>query len=884
MTTPAAGPDTELLRAMVHRVDPRDPGAFNNLGVLYHTRGLYAEAVDAFLRALDIDPRLRSAARNLEIAATQPGACDPRLAQLASRLAADSDDRVARREQARLLRLVARMDDARQALDRLIAEDPDDAAALLERALVEQRVGDLRRAQRWLERAVNAGAGAEAQLLLAEVLYQRGANEQALELVDKLLVQDATIAGAHRLRGFVLGDMGRHVEALTSAREAARLDPALETVSGDLLLHATAADSAPLLSIDPEGTLALYGLGLAFRQRGYFREARRELERARAAGEDARLVEHALAELDLVTGDAASARARYEALLSAGGSARLWTEHGVACHQAGDVAAAAHSYRRALHLDPRHVLASNNLGVALADAGDAQAATEAFERAASLDAAYTLPRLNLARLESMRGDHGAALARLRELVAFRPAEADAWHAMGTVLAQRERWAEARDAFVAAIEHRPAHAEARYALGQVLAQLGDDDGAVRETEQALGLAALRVEGRLRVGIALQEECPDAVGTLDLLRVVGGTPLAGVTVSAATLDTLLPESDAALPSHADATAPEPDAATRARALVETATAFAQRGLHGEAVDRFRDARLLLESAGTVDVAHRGLWRRAALGEARAHCLMGRAHAAQAVARQLCIDEPRDAEAGVLLAAALHAAEEQPATVQRTLRDAIARGVQSAALWHFAGDLAHAMGDDTLALDCWRQAVAADPARPSPRVAIARLLRRQGRLDVAHAELAAALEVAPMWRDALLECARLQQQAGDLIAARRALAGYAAGAPTDLEALALLADVLAAEQRDEDARVVVDRVLRHDPAHAAARFFDGVLLARRGHRRLAVQRWGQLLAVPRDEAWAARARAALDEVDTVAAFRDERESRVPGDGVTALVAQVA
>lgn len=851
MLSPAAGSEAELLRAMVHHVDPRDPGAFNNLGVLYHTRGLYAEAVDAFLRALDLDPNLRSAARNLEIAAAQPGACEPRLAQLTARLAADADDRDARREQARLLRLVARMDAARQALDTLIAEDPDDAGPLYERALIEQRVGDLRRAQRWLERAVNAGAGNDAALLLAEVLYQRGANEQALEAVDALIARDDSIAAAHRLRGFVLGDMGRHTEALASAREAATRDPALESVPGDLLLRTTGYGdiASPMLTVDPEGTFAHYGLGLAFRQRGYFREARREFERARSRGEDARLVEHALAELDLVTGDAASARSRYESLLAAGATARLWVEHGVACHQAGDVAGAAHSYRRALHLDPRHVLASNNLGVALADRGDVQAATEAFERAASLDATATLPRLNLARLEAQRGETGAAIARLRELVAFRPTEADAWHALGTVLAHRERHEEARAAFVTAIEHRPAHAEARFALAQVLSALGDDDGAARETEQALGVAALRIEGRLAVGIALQQECPDAVGTLDLLRVVGGTPLAGITVAASALDTLLPEAPtAALAS------PVVDTAERAARAMARAAEFALRGLHGESVERFREARELLADGAAPDA-----WRRAALGEARAHCLLGRAHLAQGVLRQLTVQFPEDPEAGVLLAASLHDAEEAPELVLRTLHDALRRDIASGALLHFAGDLAQRVSDGDLALSCWRRALAVDPSRPSPRVAIARVLRERGMLLPARLELAAALVVAPGWRDAVLELARLQQQAGEFSAARVTLATHASSTPTDLEALALLADVLVAEARDDDARVVVDRVLRHDPANGQARFLDGMLLARRGHRRQATQRWGALLET-RDEEWAARARAALDMLDAV------------------------
>jgi tetratricopeptide (TPR) repeat protein len=867
-TPPTAGRDVELLRAMLSRVDQHDPGAFNNLGVLYHTRGLHAEAVEAFRRALAIDPRMRTAARNLEIAAAQPCACDARLAELATRLANDPEDREALLERARLSRLMGRRDEARQQLDALIAEDPDDAAALFERGLVEQREGDLRKAQRWLERAVNAGAGPDAALLLAEVLYQRGQNEQALAAVDALLVDQPQLADAHRLRGFVLGDMGHHDEALAAAKHAAALNPALETLEGDLSLAQTHASPSPALShalsaavthaplaadgtpavlaVESGATLAHYGLGLAFRQRGYFREARREFDRAAARGEDARLVSHALAELDLIDGDAASARARYRALLDQEETARWWNEHGVACHQAGDLPAAAESYRKALFCDARDALAYNNLGVALADAGDAVAAREAFTRAADLDPTLVLARLNLARALARAGDVLAALSLLKEVVMFRPREADAWHTMGVILVQRQRPTDAREAFLQAIEQRPTHAEARFALAQVLAELGDHEGAARETQQALGIASYRAEVRLAVGIALQLECPDAVGAVDLLRVAGGTPLAGVPIEDSALDTLLPEAahDAELLSDAE----------RARRSCEQADDFAARTLHGEAVERYRDARERV----TAQPAHAALWRRAAIGEARSLCLLQRAHAARRLLESLLADTPDDPEVCALTAASWLAAEEGREMVRGVLFRVLRQEVESAALLHFAGDVALRLDDSGLAMAFFRRALALDPSRPSPRVAIARLLRERGDLLAARLELVAALATAPEWRDALIELARLHREAHRLVEARQVLVSHLARVPTDIEALALLAEVLVYEERDADARVVVDRVLRHDPANGAARWYDGLLHVNRGRLRDAQAQW---LALASDTTvaptWRGRAHDALARV---------------------------
>ena len=326
--------ETEVLRALAERIDRTDAGAFNNLGVLYHSKGMHEEAVDALLHAVAIDPRMATAIRNLEVAAECGGACDARLRALAERVAADADDRDAAHEQARLLRLIGRHTEAAQKLDALIAEDPDDTQALLERGLVEQRAGDLRRAQRWFERACNTdGANAMVQLQLAEVMYQRGHNEQALVVLDALLAIDDRLPDAHLLRGFVLGDMGQHEAGMESARRAAALNPTLATREPNLSLRSIAGivSSAPQTRATDSATndmargeMPRYGLGLAFRQRGYFAEARQEFARAVEAGEDVRLARHAMAEVDLITGRPDDAALAYRALIAAHGGKRTF--------------------------------------------------------------------------------------------------------------------------------------------------------------------------------------------------------------------------------------------------------------------------------------------------------------------------------------------------------------------------------------------------------------------------------------------------------------------------------------------------------------------------------------------------------------------------------
>jgi tetratricopeptide (TPR) repeat protein len=864
---PVQGPpgarDVDLLRAMSARIDQRDPGAFNNLGVLYFSKGMYADAVDAFLHALSLDARMRTAARNLEVAAARPGACDARLSDLGRRLDANPDDVQARRDRARLLRLIGRQTDATQQLDALIAEDPDDAASIFERGLIEQRAGDLRRAQRWFERAVNADSGDPIiRLHLAEVLYQRGQNEQALEVLDLALQRDPTLAEAHLLRGFVLGDMGRHDAAIAAARHAGALNPALQSLQPHLSLESTPSVDVVERVAHGESGLARYGLGLAFRQRGYFDEARREFERALQHGEEERLARHALAELDLVAGRSTDAQAAYETLLAQlPDHPRYWNEHGIALHQGGDVAAAAESYRTALRYDPRYGLAYNNLGVALSDLGDQSAAREALLRASELEPTLVRARLNLARWYQQHDESLAALSLLRELVAFHATDADAWHALGTLYQTLLRPDEARDALLRAIELRPRHAEARYALADTLRALGDHDGALRETQLALNESPMRASVRLSVGIDLQRECPDACGALALLSVRGTTPLTGVPLDDGTVASLLPERAIRV---ADAPADIVDPSSAVSRSCDEADAFATRGLHGEAIERYTRAREALDAA-EMSPKHDAYaaWRRAALGEARSRCLLGQGARALPLLKTLGTHDANDAEVLALYAASLSAAMADASAADRVANVDIARRAivrtlrlepESAALMHFVGDVALAIGDGGLALCCYRRALALDPMRPSPRVAIARMLRARGDVLAARLELVAALSALPGWRDAVLELAQVHRDADRPHEALVLLVDHLALMPTDLDALVQLAEVLIRLDRDIDGRVAVGRVLRHDPSHMHALWLDGVLLARQSRVRDAVDRWRRVADSDADATLVARAHEAM------------------------------
>ena len=117
--------DRDVLRSFARRIDPSDAGAHNNLGVLYYNKGLYEEAVAAFMNALELDPKMQVAQRNLEIAYFNTGYYDTRIPELKERLRLRPEDRDARWELGRTLRAARPAARGGRAVPRAAAVHPE---------------------------------------------------------------------------------------------------------------------------------------------------------------------------------------------------------------------------------------------------------------------------------------------------------------------------------------------------------------------------------------------------------------------------------------------------------------------------------------------------------------------------------------------------------------------------------------------------------------------------------------------------------------------------------------------------------------------------------------------------------------------------------------
>jgi tetratricopeptide (TPR) repeat protein len=879
--SPVAGDrDLAVLRSFTRRIDPSDAGAHNNLGVLFFHKELFPEAVASFARALELDPKMAVAQRNLEIAYRQSGFYDRRITELRERLRRHPEDRDARWELARACGAVGQTAEAREEYAAMLAQDARDLGALTQLGLLEQRLGNLEAALSWFERALQIDPGSSViEYHRGEVLYNRGANDGALAALQRAVELNPDNAEAYHLLAFVLGDLQRHGEARAAAKRAARLNPSLTRAQANLALEAREAkplpEAAAPQAVPADGSgdrskLAHFHLATAFRRRGFFVEALREYRLALERGEDHTAVRRAMAEVQLLRGDHAAALELYDQLVEEEpASAKAWNERGIALHQSGHRDEALASYRRALVVEPGHAPAANNVGVVLASLGQAEAAIEAFRDALQLRGDLLPARLNLALLLAHSRRHQLALEAYRHTLEVAPESAMAWNGVGLVLVELQRFEDARNAFARAVEAGPDAAAAHYNLSFTLSHLGEFEGALREVKRALELDPYYVPQKYLLALDL----PDAEPALEVApEQAVQRPFEGgeeeFVFDPRLLDSLFAELKPPGPLVAAERARDADdpftlardyvskglfehaaaeitravgrGADRAEGAVLAGEVFVRRRLFGEALERYREALQL-----SPDHA------RARAGEMRCLLALGLVAEAAPLAERLRAAAPDDVDAALLVAEA-RSRSGDPAGALDVLRQAQARSPERADVRKLLGDVARAVGDGDVARDAYRGALDLDPAYVEVWVEYGRLCERRGDAPEAEQAYRQALARLPSYAVAALALARLLHEEGRGAEAMEVLIGVLARDPYDQEALVLLTRVLLDRGMEGDARAAAERAVRFQPDHAAARYHLGLALARERRYREAVAQWDQVIALEPASPLAAQARS--------------------------------
>ncbi len=619
------------------------------------------------------------------------------------------------------------------------------------------------------------------------------------------------------------------------------------------------------------GALAHFNLGLAFRQKGYYPEALREYRLALDQGEDRRLTLQAMAEVHLLRRDLTSAIELYDALVEEhSDSPKVWNERGVCLHQAGRRDAARESYERAISLDPAYALAWNNLGVLLAyDPGTGEA-EGAFRAALQVQPRLAAPRLNLALLLFQLRRFQPSLETFRAVLGDDPASAAAWNGIGLVLMELHRYADARNAFARAVDAAPAYASAHYNLSFTLSQLGDFDGALRATKRALELEPYYIQQKFQLSIDLQYEDPLIAIVPEISADVTAAELGEAFVFDPTLlEGIFEGLDPDEASPAPAPAAEDGALALARdyitkGLLELASAelaragvrgaprakvavllgdiFGRRGLHGEALERYAEAR-------ATDPADIG----ALLGEVRSLLALDRADEAVAGAESLAQLAPTHVEALVAVAR-VRLETGDPVRALDVLREAQARAPGRADLLQLQARVSRRLGEREAALDAYQAALQLDSGLVQVWLELGSLEEERANWTGARLSYERALDLLPTYSDAARALARLLRRVDTARAAMTPLIALLEADPWDLEALTLLGELLLEDGRADKAIEAFERVLRFDPESGPARLAYGAALVRSRRYREASAQWEDLVRSAPGSQLAAAARSHL------------------------------
>src|SRR5205085_3463997 len=369
------------------------------------------------------------------------------------------------------------------------------------------------------------------------------------------------------------------------------------------------------------------------------------------------------------------------------------------------------------------------------------------------------------------------------------------------------------------------------LSFTLSNLGDYDGALRATKRALELDPYYVSQKFALAIDLQYETV----------VIGVVPEISADVSAENLGAefafdqrlldnifqgLGPAQSAAQPAPAGLAkkADDPLALARdyeSKGMMDLAVAeamravqrgadrgqaatligdiYARRGLHGEALERYREARGL-DDANVP----------ASLGEVKSLLALHRAAEALPIA-ELLVAKASDNVEALVAAAKARAATGDAAGALTALRQAQTRAPARADLHKLQGDIALKVGDRQGARSAYRGALDLDEGFVQVWLDLGRLHEQDEEWAEAQRAYEAALEALPTFHEAALALADLLRRAGSVRAAVVRLAEMLEQDPYDMDALMLLGRALLDDKRDAEALEGFRRALKFDPQHA-------------------------------------------------------------------------
>ena len=171
---------------------------------------------------------------------------------------------------------------------------------------------------------------------------------------------------------------------------------------------------------------------------------------------------------------------------------------------------------------------------------------------------------------------------------------------------------------------------------------------------------------------------------------------------------------------------------------------------------------------------------------------------------------------------------------------------------GDIAASLGDFDGAIAAYRHALELDQDFAVVRYQLARLLRGEGACCARRRqELEGALDAVPTYAEATLELARCAARRGAPTRRSTCSSRCWSAIPTTSTRCSRWPRRCSRSAASATRRTPIRRILRFDPDHVGALYYDGILLTDQKRFREAIERWRRVIELDPSSEFARRAR---------------------------------
>jgi tetratricopeptide (TPR) repeat protein len=464
--------ELKILKGFAERIPPNDPGAHNNLAIVYYNKGLYDEAINELEEALKVDPNFVLARNNLDIILKKTGRLEEKVERLARVLDKEPYDEHRTLELADTYRKLGRYSQAIIFYRKVLDFNPGSFESHYGLGMTLKFLGKYDDALEEIKKSLEIKISPEVYRTLGEIYFNKGVVDLAIKNLQEAIALDASSAESHFLLGFAFGEKGKVEESLTAVKKAISLNPALAqfepNLSIDIKEHKGQWEFLKEQLGMPRQTenefQVHFNMGMTYRNKGLFEEAQKEFKHCLSFNSDSPELHLALGQVCLFQYKISEAeQSLVKALDHDFDSALCTNAMGVLYCLKNDLATAETWFDKALALDKSFAPAVNNKAICQYVGGNVDNALEFYDKAVQLNSIDA--RINKGMILLHDGKYEESL----EL--FNGDTADQYFGRGLVFVEQEKDDEALNMFRQTLSISPDHAGAYYNIGFILTKQG-----------------------------------------------------------------------------------------------------------------------------------------------------------------------------------------------------------------------------------------------------------------------------------------------------------------------------------------------------------------------------------------------------------------------------